>query len=487
MFVSMGNQLRYSVAVLLGRRLPTESLDRIVRDLVATLDEFGEPGDNSPPLLDHAASVDPEIRARLTARSMKATIRHAAAETSYYRKVFAESGLHPDDITPATLDRLPVTQKRALRGSPGLFVSDRANPVFMARSTGTTGTPTVVWFSRYELAVLSAINTIASVIGHGIRRHHVIGWAGSSRATLPLMLSKDSAVRVGASFVHLGFLDPHLTLDRLATPVDLPGKAGRITHLITSASYLAALVEAAESTGRRSCEFGLTSIEVAGEVCSTPLRQRAAAALGAPVTTSYMATEIVPAGAVQCSAGHMHFRTEYGHVEVLDPETFEPAGPGQLGVLVITPFVPYRDCTLLLRYVTGDLVRTLAAPAGCELAYAPATSDILGRYLEPLTAAVPTRAVLDLLDGERGIPLPARFAVVDDPAGPLLHVWVRGRDNGLLARLDERAGQLGLALAGIVTHTDRAGLPPTEPVRADLREHTFEAYRPADRIVGMAR
>ena len=41
MFVSMGNQLRYSVAVLLGRRLPTESLDRIVRDLVATLDEFG--------------------------------------------------------------------------------------------------------------------------------------------------------------------------------------------------------------------------------------------------------------------------------------------------------------------------------------------------------------------------------------------------------------------------------------------------------------
>lgn len=478
MFLSTVSQLRYSFAVLLGRRLPTASLDRIARDMVAALGEFGEPGDDSAPVFDQAATVDPAVRTRLATRSLRATVRRAAAQTAYYRKVFAELGVDPGAVTPETLGQVPVTRKQALRAGPALFVSERVNPVFMARSTGTTGTPTVVWFSHYEMAALSAINTIAGVIGHGLRRNHVLGWAGSSRATLPLVLSEESAVRIGAGFVHLGLLDPRLTLDRLAEPLDLPAKDSRITHLSTPASYLAALVEAAERTGRRPSEFGLVSIEVAGEVCSAPLRRRAAEALGAPVTTSYLATEIVPVGAVQCSAGHMHFRTEYGHVEVLDPDTWEPVPPGRVGMLVVTPFVPYRDCTLLLRYATGDLVRTLDAPAGCELAYAPGTSDILGRYSGPLSTAVPTRAVLDLLDAEPDVPLPARFAVVDDPAGPLLHVWVRRRDAGLTARLEERAGELGLPLAGVVTHTDRADLPPSEPVRSDMREQTFETYLP---------
>lgn len=174
-------------------------------------------------------------------------------------------------------------------------------------------------------------------------------------------------------------------------------------------------------------------------------------------------------------------------MEILDPVTHEPTPPGAVGIIVQTPYVPYRDCTLLLRYATGDLVRRPGAEPTCELAHLPATSPILGRWSGPRSIAVPTRSVLNLLESEPDIPLPARYALVDRPGAPVLHVLVRRTPAAaLLGRLEERATTAGLALDGIVLHDDPATLPPTGPVRADLREHTFESVRPAVRVAGRA-
>lgn len=161
-------------------------------------------------------------------------------------------------------------------------------------------------------------------------------------------------------------------------------------------------------------------------------------------------------------------------MELLDPETFEPARPGEIATLVVTPYVPYRDCTFVLRYITNDLVLVLDEAPACELSGLPASSAILGRFCGPSSLLVPTRAILELLEGERAVPLPARYSLADDPAGPVLHV-AAGRPSGaLLGRLEERAGCLAPKLAGIVLHEGPAGLPSRVPLRCDLVEHSFE-------------
>ncbi|MER5886149.1 phenylacetate--CoA ligase family protein [Streptomyces sp. NPDC001941] len=480
MFGTALSQLRYGMAVLRNGRIRPRDLERISRDLVATLAEFGEPGADSALLPGQAGAVDPAVRRTVTERSLRATARAAARHTAYYRRTFDELGLDPGTLTPETWDRVPVTPKSALRALPAAFVSAASAPALMALTTGTSGTPTTVWFSRAEVEVSIAMSTVSAVLGMGLRPHHVLAYAGCSRATLPLVNVEESVTRIGAAFVQIGTVDPAVALDRLAAPLGLRGKAPQITHLTTSASYLAALVEEAEQRGWDAADFGLASIGVGGEVLSDPLRERAERALGARVSTSYMMTEAVPSGGTSCDEGHLHHTAEFGHLEVVDPVTHAPTPPGGTGIIVQTPYVPYRDCTLLLRYATGDLVRRPEAEPACAMAHLPATSPVLGRWSGPRSVETPTRSLLTLLDAERDVPQPARYAIEERPGGPLLHVLVRRLPaTALRGRLEERATALGLALVGIVPHDDPATMPTTGPVRADLREHTFEAAHPA--------
>ncbi|WEH35809.1 phenylacetate--CoA ligase family protein [Streptomyces sp. AM 4-1-1] len=476
MFGTALSQLRYGMAILRNRSIRPQDLDRIARDLVATLAEFGEPGADSALLPGQAGQVDPEIRRTVTRRSLRATARAAVRHTSYYHRIFGELGLDPDSLTTETWSQVPVTPKKALRGLPTAFVSTAATPALMALTTGTSGTPTAVWYSRAELDTTIAFSTISAALGLGLRPRHTMAYAGCSRATLPLINAEESTTRVGASFVQFGTIDPVVALDRLAAPLGLPGKAPQITHLTTSASYLSALVQHAEQDGWRPADFGLESIGVGGEVLSGPLRERAEAAFGAPVSTSYLMTETLPSSGTPCSRGHLHHTTEFGHLEVLDPLTWSPTGPGGTGMVVHTPYVPYRECTLLLRYATGDLVRLPDAEPDCELAHLPATSTILGRWSGPLSATVPTRDVLDVIEAEPDVPLPARYTLTEEPdGGVLLHLLVRTLPAATLRRaLEGRIAASGMAVTGLVLYDDRSAMPPTGPVRADLREHAFQ-------------
>ncbi len=475
MFGTAFSQLRYGAAVLRNRGLRPRDLERIARDMVATVAEFGAPGDDSSLLPGQAAHVDPEVRRTVLWRSLRTTARAAATRTAYYRRVFDELGTDPGTLDADSWARIPVTPKSALRSLPAAFVSSAAVPALMALTTGTSGTPTAVWYSRAELDMTVALSTISAVIGVGLRPRHALAHAGCSRATLPLLNAAESTTRTGAAFVQLGTIDPAVALDRLAAPLGLPGKAPRITHLTAPSSYLAALVAEAERGGWQRDDFGLEAVTVGGEVLSDPLRARAEAVLGAPVTAPYLMTETLPSGGTPCEAGHLHHTTEFGHLEVLDPRTWEPTAPGAVGTVVHTPFTPYRECTLLLRYATGDLVRLPAAPPACSLAHVPATSAVLGRWDGELSTAVTTKDVLDLLEGEPGVPLPARHALTGTPDAVLLHVLVRTLPSSTLRRrLEERAASAGLPLTGIVLYDDRSAMPRTAPVRADLREHTFE-------------
>ncbi|MFC6083209.1 phenylacetate--CoA ligase family protein [Sphaerisporangium aureirubrum] len=476
MFASAVSQLRYAAGLLRGDRMPVESLARIARDLVATIREFGEPGEGSALLPGQQGATDPEVRRTVLTRGLRLTARRAATRTAYYQAMFAGLGVRPQELTLESWTALPVTPKAALRGMPAAFVAAGVEPALLALTTGTSGTPTHVWLSRREVDMMVALNTISAVLGQRLRPGHVLAYAGSSRGTIPVLCVSTAVMAVGATFVQLGTLDPEVTLERLAAPLPLPGPARQITHLTVNTSYLAALVSAAEQGGWCAADFGLLSLQSGGEVLSDALRVRARRVFGVEPETGYVLTESMPAGARLCSAGHLHHSTEFAHVEVLDPVTYRPVAPGETGSLVVTPLLPYRECTLLLRYATGDLVRRLGASPACELAAIPATSDILGRYDGPLSLAVPRREVLEILDAEPDVALPARYALVPEPGGPLLHVLARHRSSRLSARLEEAAAARGLPLGGIVLHEDLDAMPPTPPLRADLREHSFDRH-----------
>jgi phenylacetate-CoA ligase len=458
-------------------------LTRIADDLVATLAEFGAPGDDSALLPGQDDALDADMRRMITTRSLRRTAQAAAQNTAYYRRLFRAADIQPRHLSVDDWGSVPLTSKKALRSMPSAFVSARANPVLLASTTGTTGTPTSVWFSAAEIEIMVALNMIGLSIAEGMRPHHVLAQATSSRSTLVQVLVTEAVRRTGVSLIQLGTIDPVLALERLAAPLGLPGKAAQPTHLTVVASYLAALIGAAEAGGWQSGDFGLESIQAGGEVLSDALRSRAGEVFGAEVTSNYAATETVPAGATACRQGHLHHPAEFGHVELLDPGTFEPARPGEIATLVVTPYVPYRDCTLVLRYVTNDLVRVLDEVPSCELAGLLASSAILGRFSGPSSLLVPTRAILELLEGERAIPLPARYSLADDPAGPVLHVVASRPSGPLMGRLEERAAYFTPKLGGIVLHEDPAGLPSQVPLQCDLVEHSFElAGRVSDPI-----
>ncbi|MEQ4723139.1 AMP-binding protein [Nonomuraea sp. B19D2] len=454
MFGTAVRQLGYAWSMMSGRRFRIRDVRALVEDTRATMEAFGSPGEGSEDML---AAADPEIQEDLTKRRLRRTIKHAKAEVPYYRRLGA------DDLAG-----IPPTPKQALRGMSAAFVSDLARPAVLAHTTGTTGSPTLVWFSTYEIELMSYMAALAAMLNGGLRSEHVWANAISSRSIAQIVAER-AVPMTGAGFVHLGMIDPRATLDRLATPLPVPGKQPLVTHLNVTASYLAALVQEAERGGWSPRDFGLVEITSGGEVLTDALRLRAEEALGAKVFDGYSMTEVAPVAGRVCADGHLHLPTDQGLVEVLDPVTMEPAGPDAPGVLVITPYSTFRDTTLLLRYVTGDLVRTLPEPPTCSMAAVPATSRILGRAVD---AEVTTRDVLDLLQAEAAVPLPTRFAIEDG----VLHV-VSGKDDpALLGRLEERVGALKIKGIRLVETPD--DLPHPCHVRADLIEQSFEHAAP---------
>jgi hypothetical protein len=147
---------------------------------------------------------------------------------------------------------------------------------------------------------------------------------------------------------------------------------------------------------------------------------------GCVVNDIFGMTEVLPVSGRTCNLGHLHHDLNTGFVEVLSLRTGEPAVPGELGRVVITPYFPYRECMPVFRYDTRDLVRVLPdGPLECDLAGTPATSAVLGKaewlpHAEPETGPamaarnMTTRDLVKALESLPTRPWPARFRVRPD-------------------------------------------------------------------------
>ena len=264
-------------------------------------------------------------------------------------------------------------------------------------------------------------------------------------------------------------VEPELTLRLLTEELRLPGKKPRVSVLSTYPSYLGMLVEAGLRQGLPARATSGWSGSASAARSSPPVCCAGPAASSARASrfdTGYAMTETYPFAGMPCDAGHLHFEPSQGLIEVLDPETGEPAAPGGLGTLVVTPLPPFRETTLLLRYDTQDLVRALDGPPTCNRSGLPATSDLLGKRrlaVRHATGWTTPRDVLEALEAVETVPLPARCGFWAEADGVTIEVVVR--DDGLDEPRRDRArlGGAGRAAARAAPGGRPGGPPPPLP------------------------
>jgi phenylacetate-coenzyme A ligase PaaK-like adenylate-forming protein len=463
---------RLASAQLGGRRIRISDLTGLAAELRATRDEFGGLTD-----VRVGAEVDDEVRTQILTRRLRRTLRLAREQVPYYRERLAGADI---DLRRLTADdfvaAVTITPKRHLKALPEAFVADNATPVLRAETTGTTGEPTAVWFSDYELSLTSSLGTVLFFGLDGVDESDIMVVATSSRAPLSMAMLIERCRRLGAGVLPVGLVHPEIALDALLRVHRLPGKRAQATSLTTYPSHLASIVALAEERGLGPTDFGLRTITSAGEVLTDALRVRAAAVLGAEIIDNYAMTEIYPLAGRSCRAGHLHFANDFAVIEVVDPGTGREAADGTVGSLVVTPLFPFRDTTIVLRLDTGDLTRRVTG-ATCELAATPAVEPLLGKAALTTaagTTAIHQRDVLEALQAEPALPLPTRYSVRAGGGTVELHVFAGPVADGAAgAALHRRIAERLPGLDRITLHADRHDVPDPVPLRTDLRETHF--------------
>ncbi len=487
MFETAIAQLRFGASMALGVPFSARSLDRIVTAMNDTKREFGAIGQGADELMSGPVLND-ETRRDVQLRRFRKQALMASRETAYYTSVFEQAGVDPSRMRFEDIARFPLTPKEHLRDDPDSFVRSGSKPTLRATTTGTTGWPTSVYFSDREVKTLVALAAMSFMNQNLIEPDDVVQVNISSRAIIGVTGVTGACARIGAPVYVAGAVSLAHTLALLTERKRLPGKRDRVSILITYPSYLGELVEYALAHGYGPGNFGLRRIWAGGEVVTEGLKRRARELFGdVDMRENYGMTELVPFGGTLCPEGHLHYEPSGGLIEVQSLEGPGPAAPGEPGSVVATPFPPYRDTTILLRYNTEDVVRPLAGPPTCRMRGLPATSNLLGkqrlsvRHDDGWTLV---RDVIEALEAVDAVPLPARYGFWRVPGGVAVEVVTRNQGAAARRAVAEALEQRGVPLRRLTLCADRSELERPLPLRCDLKETSFA--RPQQSAVRVA-
>lgn len=228
---------------------------------------------------------------------------------------------------------------------------------------------------------------------------------------------------------------------------------------------------------------GLERISVGGEVVTAALKARCRQLFGdVAFLEGFGMTEVWPLGGTRCAAGNLHFDPLRGLVEVLSLETSGAALPGEPGRLVATPFAPYRDASVVLRYDTEDIVEALAGPCTCRWRDWPATSDIQGKLRLSVRhdhGWTCPRPILEALESIEDVPLPVRCGFWSDTNGVAVEAVVRTATPATRRRIEAALEEQKVPLAALHLVEDPGQLQHPLPLRCDLREDSFLRATPS--------
>jgi phenylacetate-CoA ligase len=290
---------------------------------------------------------------------LRRTVAWAAERVELYRRRLAAAGVRPDDLRSlADLRRLPVTEKSDFRDHYpfGLLAVGLDQIVRIHASSGTTGKPTVVAYTRGDLEVWTEVmaRTLAmGGVGPGDVVHNAYGY-GLFTGGLGFHYG---AERLGAAVIPMsgGF-----TERQLMAFTDFGS-----TVLCCTPSYALHLAEALEEAGLGPKDVRLRVGFFGAEPWTEAMRQEIEARLNLMALNIYGLSEVIgPGVSVECPERRgMHVAEDHFLPEVLDPVTLEPVPPGTVGELVLTTLT--KEALPLIRYRTRDLTTLDPTPCAC--------------------------------------------------------------------------------------------------------------------------
>jgi phenylacetate-CoA ligase len=283
-----------------------------------------------------------------------------ALRTPFYKKRLAKAGISSgmdihnfDDIK-----RIPFTTKADLREAYpwGLLAVDPADVVRMHTSSGTTGTPTVIYHTREDLETWTDLMT-RSITATGVTKNDVF----QNMMTYGLFTGglglHYAAEKVGMMVIPAGSGN---TKRQIKLMKDF---GTTVVHATPSYMLHIEAVIKAEKIDRD--ELKLRKAFLGAEPYTENTRTKIESLLSIDAYNSYGLSEMNgPGVAFECVFKNgMHVWEDAYLVEVVDPDTLEPLGDNRDGELVFTTLK--RQATPLLRYRTRDLSMLLNEPCAC--------------------------------------------------------------------------------------------------------------------------
>jgi len=296
---------------------------------------------------------------QLQLERLQATLSRVYRNVPFYRKKFDEAGVDPDGFRSlGDISKLPFTTKDDLRNSYpyGMFAVPLREVVRIHASSGTTGTPTVVGYTKNDIKTWS--NLVSRILtAGGITKDDVIQIAFGYGLFTGGFGHHYGAERVGASVIPISSGN---TARQIKIMQDF-----KTTALICTPSYALLLADAIAEAGINanslSLRYGLFGAEPWSEAMRTELQDR----LKIIATDNYGLSEVIgPGVSGECLERHgLHISEDHFLVEVVDPVTLEVLAPGETGELVITSLT--KEACPVIRFRTRDLTSLIPAPCPC--------------------------------------------------------------------------------------------------------------------------
>ena len=302
------------------------------------------------------ASID-EIRATQLER-MKLSLKHAYDNVPMYKERFDAAGVHPDDlVTLADLAKFPFTYKNDLRDNYpfGLFAVPQKDIIRVHASSGTTGKPTVVGYTRNDIdmwANLVARSMRASGTKPGDIAHIAYGYGLCTGG----LGAHYGAEKLGCTVVPVsgGMTERQVTLIQDFKP----------STIMVTPSYKLNILEQFRKAGIDPRDTSLDVGIFGAEPWTNSMRAEVEEAFDMHAVDIYGLSEIMgPGVANECveTKDGLHVWEDHFYPEIIDPETGEVLPDGEMGELVFTTLT--KEGLPMIRYRTRDLTRLLPGTA----------------------------------------------------------------------------------------------------------------------------
>ncbi|MBT1074464.1 phenylacetate--CoA ligase family protein [Geobacter grbiciae] len=296
---------------------------------------------------------------QLQLERLQATINRVYKNVTCYRNKFNELGIVPEDIQSLEdLRKLPFTTKEDLRlNYPyGMFAVPLREVVRIHSSSGTTGKPTVVGYTKHDIKVWSNL---------------VARFMTAAGVTL------DDVVQVAFGYgLFTGAFGLHYGTETIGASV-IPMSSGntekqimimqdyKTTALVSTPSYAITIADRMEKMGIDPKTLSLKVGLFGGEPWSEAMRKEIESRLFISATDNYGLSEVIGpgiAGDCEHKCG-MHIFEDAFIPEIIDPDTGEVLPPGSVGELVLTTLT--KEAFPMIRYRTRDITCLDYSPCAC--------------------------------------------------------------------------------------------------------------------------